>query len=146
MQDAQASSAMALLKRLFDAETACLESGDSTVLRGVFHPDVVVHEPASLPYAGEWRGLDGIAALFRRMSETWSEMSVQNMTAARADDTVLMTCRLTLVARRNGTRIEQPFAEALRFEDGMLRDGIPFYHDTGALVAALAGASDVTAT
>jgi ketosteroid isomerase-like protein len=133
-------SAMELLHNLFAVETEFVASGagDARALGRAFHPEVVVHEPQSLPYAGEWHRLEGIAALFRRMHETWSEMNVHEMTAARLGDTVLMTCRITLVARRNGARIEQPFAEVLRFEDGLLRDGTPFYFDTGAIAAALA--------
>ncbi|WP_342235438.1 nuclear transport factor 2 family protein [Inquilinus sp. OTU3971] len=133
-------SAMQLLERMFAVEMAFLnaETEDLEALAVAFHPDVVVHEPSSLPYAGDWRGLAGVGALFRRMREVWSDIGVERMEAVRAGDTVLMTCTLHLTARRSGEAVSQPFAEVLRFRDGRLTDGLPFYHDTGALAAVLA--------
>lgn len=133
------STAMQLLERMFDVEMSFLgsEAKDVGRLARAFHPEVTVHEPGSLPYAGDWHGLDGIGALFRRMSEIWSDVSVSGLDAARSGDTVFMACKLRLVCRANGAVIEQPFAEALRFEDDLLIDGTPFYHDTAALLDVL---------
>lgn len=41
-----------------------------------FHPDVMVHEPASLPNAGDWAGLDGDARLMRGL---FGDMSVDGL-------------------------------------------------------------------
>ncbi len=132
-------SAMELLERMFEVEMRFVQSetGDLESLAGAFHSDVVVHEPRSLPYAGDWKGLDGVAALFRRMRETWSDMKVENLEAVRAGDTVFMTCTLHLTSRARGTTITQPFAEVLRFKDERLIDGTPFYYDTGEIAAAV---------
>ncbi|HEY9345697.1 MAG TPA: nuclear transport factor 2 family protein [Inquilinus sp.] len=133
-------SAMQLLERMFAVEMAFLnaETEDLGALGGAFHPDVVVHEPSSLPYAGDWKGLAGVGALFRRMREVWSDIGVERMEAVRTGDTVFMTCTLHLTARRSGEAVSQPFAEVLRFREGRLVDGLPFYYDTGALAAVLA--------
>jgi hypothetical protein len=124
---------------MFEVEMTFVKSGsdDLDLLGSAFHRDVVVHEPSSLPYAGDWRGLAGIGALFRRMREVWSNMAIDGLLAARSGDTIFMTCRLQLTCRHDGARIHQPFAEVLRFEDGLLLDGTPFYHDTSELVTAL---------
>jgi hypothetical protein len=68
MQDA---TAMELLGRMFEVEMSFVQSErkDIAALARAFHGEVVVHEPASLPYAGEWRGLAGVAALFGKMRE-----------------------------------------------------------------------------
>jgi ketosteroid isomerase-like protein len=133
-------SAMELLERMFAVELRFLQQdeADLDLLATAFHPDVVVHEPASLPYAGDWRGLDGIGRLFRTMRETWSDLSVDGLQAAKTGDIVFMTCTLRLTARSSGRTITQPFAEVLRFEDGRLIEGTPFYYDTAAIAAALA--------
>ena len=130
---------MQLLQRMFEVEMNFMKSDahDVQTLADAFHPDVVVHEPASLPYAGDWRGLEGLGALFHRMNEVWSAMSVDDLEALGSGDTVLMTCRLTLTARSNAVRITQPFAEVLRFQDNLLIDGTPFYHDTSAIMNAI---------
>ena len=140
---AEGDSALEALRRMFDVELRFLASptNDAGMLAEAFHPDVVVHEPRSLPYAGDWRGLDGIAALLRRMSELWSDIAVADMDAARSGDTVFMACRLRLVARAGGATLERPFAEVLRFRDGLLLDGTPFYHDTAEITALLDAAA-----
>lgn len=132
-------TATELLDRMFDAEMRLLrtENADPSVLVNVFHEDVVIHEPASLPYGGEWRGLNGVAALFKRMREVWSNMDVQDLEAVRHEDTVFMRCKFRLTARASGVTLEQPFAEVLRFSKDRLIDGTPFYYDTAAIVAAL---------
>jgi len=135
--------AMQLLERMFDVEMRFLQSGekkDVAMLAAVFHSDVVVHEPASLPYAGRWVGLNGLGRLFQTMREVWSDVRVEDLEAARSGDTVLMACTLHLTCRANGAAITQPFAEKLRFKDGLMVEGTPFYHDTSAIVAALARA------
>ena len=131
------ADAMPLLERMFEVELAFLRSAGKDVrsLARAFHPDVVVHEPASLPYAGGWKGLEGIGALLGWMNEIWSDVAVEDMIAARVEDTVFMSCTLILRSRATGTVIRQPFAELLHFRDGLLLDGTPFYHDTAAILA-----------
>lgn len=130
---------MQTLERMFEVETSFLRSDakDIRMLASAFHQDVVVHEPASLPYAGDWRGLEGVGALLGKMSEVWSDVSVDGLEAAHSGDTVFVTCMLKLTSRPKGTVITQPFAEVLRFKDGLLLDGTPFYYDTSELVAAV---------
>lgn len=133
------ATAMQLLERMFDVEMRFLQdpASDPGLLASAFHPDVTIHEPATLPYAGDWSGLAGVAALFRRMREVWSEVSVEGLWAVRQDDMVHMSCTLSLTARASGATIRQPFAEVLRFEGERLIDGTPFYFDTAAILAAL---------
>jgi hypothetical protein len=107
------------------------------MLASAFHGNAVVHEPASLPYAGDWQGLEGIGTLFRRMSDTWSDVRVEDLEGMHSDNTVFMTCTLYLTARASGATIKQPFAEVLRFKDGLLLEGTPFYYDTSEIMSAL---------
>jgi ketosteroid isomerase-like protein len=48
-----------------------------------------------------------------------------------------MSCTISLVARANGATVRQPFAEVLRFRDGRLLEGTPFYYDTNEILSAL---------
>jgi ketosteroid isomerase-like protein len=133
------ATALELVQRMFAAEFELMASQtrELSALALGFHPDVVVHEPASLPYAGDWRGLDGVAALIGRMGETWADMKVEDVTVAAAGDVVLLSCKLDLTSRASGRTLTQPFAEVLRFRDGRLVEGTPFYFDTAALLEAL---------
>jgi ketosteroid isomerase-like protein len=125
---------------MFAAEFGFMNSDrrDISLLQPAFHPDVVVHEPPTLPYAGDWRGLDGIAALIGKMSEVWSDMAVEDLCAVRDGDIVHLHCSLRLTSRESRGVVTQPFAEVLRFEDGRLREGRPFYFDTAELLQVIA--------
>ena len=132
-------SATELLKRMFDVELRFLQSDEPDVrmLMTAFHSDVVVHEPKSLPYSGDWSGLSGVGALFRRMRDVWSDLKVEQLEATRDGDTVFMACTIHLTSRATGASITQPFAEVLRFKDDLLVEGTPFYYDTAAILAAI---------
>jgi hypothetical protein len=110
--DEQPTSAQ-LLERMFAVERRFLrsDSGTAGLLATAFHPDVVIHEPEALPYGGDWRGLEGVAALFRAMRETWSDIRAEDMRSARDGDTVFMACTLHLTSRATGRSTTQPFAE-----------------------------------
>jgi hypothetical protein len=132
-------TALGLLEHMFDVEMRFVRGNadDQDLLATAFHKDVVIHEPKSLPYAGDWTGLAELGALFRKMRETWSDMAVENLQAARSGDTVLMTCTLSMTCRANGLKIVQPFAEHLRFQAGLLIEATPFYYDTDEIVSIL---------
>jgi ketosteroid isomerase-like protein len=134
-------TAMELLERMFEVEMRFVKSDadDLDLLTSAFHRDVVIHEPKSLPYSGDWTGLAGVGALFRRMREVWSDLSVEGLEAARTGDTVFMACALSLTSRATGATIKQPFAEMLHFSGDLLIDGTPFYYDTAEILAALQG-------
>ncbi|HTV69362.1 MAG TPA: nuclear transport factor 2 family protein [Rhizobiaceae bacterium] len=140
MADTTNDGAEALLANMFDVEMRFMEAGsnDLSLLATAFHPDVTIHEPASLPYCGDWSGLDGLARLFRRMGETWDGMTVQSMIAAQRGDIVLMSCDIVMTSRTTRKTVAQPFAERLVFRDGLLLEGTPFYYDTAEIAAALA--------
>ncbi len=138
--DPARQNAQIILDRMFAAEMQCLRSDtpDLAALAGVFHPDVAIREPASLPYAGVWQGLDGAVRLFAAMREAWSGVEVEGMEAVRSGDLIFMTCQLTLTSRATGMVVTQPFAEVLRLNDDLVIEGTPFYSDTAALITALA--------
>jgi ketosteroid isomerase-like protein len=131
--------AIAFLERMFAAEFAFMASDteDLGALAAVFHTDIVVHEPASLPYAAEWHGHESLGQLLKSMRESWSSMNVENMRAMTARDMLFMCCTLVATARNSGEQIPQPFAEVLKIRDGLVIEGTPYYYDTAAICAAL---------
>jgi ketosteroid isomerase-like protein len=133
--------ALAFLERMFAAEFAFMKSEkeDFSALAAVFHTDIVVHEPASLPYAGDWHGHESLGHLLKIVRESWSSMNVENMRATTTGDVLFMCCTLVADARDSGEQIRQPFAEVLKIRDGLVIEGTPYYYDTAAICAALEG-------
>ena len=64
-------------------------------------------------------------------------MNVANLRAALDGGTLFTSCTLTATARDSGLTIEQPFAEVLKIEDGLVIEGTPFHYDTASSCAAL---------
>lgn len=133
------TKAVEVLKRMFSAEMQSVQSGstDSSGIIAAFHPDIVVHEPASLPYAGDWRGHGGLKELFKNMHDIWEKMDVEDMEATIEGDKLFMSCTFVATARQTGQTIRQPFAEVLKLKDDLVIEGFPFYFDTVAINAAL---------
>lgn len=133
------TSAMLMLERMFLAEMTYMKSGhkDTAILATAFHPDVVVHEPSSVPYCGDWNGLHGIATLLCQMDRCFSDMRVQDLQCAGTEAHLYVSCNLFLTARATGITIQQPFVEILRFENGLLLEGRPYYFDTTEIGRAL---------
>ena len=138
------ASPMQLLETMFDAEMSFMRSEpkDVRLLVRAFHPDVVVHEPVSRPYAGDWRGLNGVADLIRKMNETFSEMRVEGLQCSAKQEAIFVSCTLHLTSRATDIVLQQPFVEILRFEDGLLIEGTPFYYDTAQILATVDTSSD----
>jgi ketosteroid isomerase-like protein len=130
---------MQLLEKMFAAETSFMASTskDLRLLSGIFHPDVVVHEPTSLPYAGDWRGLAGIADLLHRMSDVFSKMAVEDLHCSGDPERLHVSCILSMTLKATGASVRQPFTEVLRFENGLLLEGTPFYFDTAEISRAM---------
>lgn len=53
--------ALATLMRFYEAESVYLasETADFADIAATLDPEVVIYQPASLPYGGTWRGHDG---------------------------------------------------------------------------------------
>ncbi|WP_237353146.1 nuclear transport factor 2 family protein [Rhizobium phaseoli] len=139
MQQDNPLSSMQILEKMFDVEMAFMASKgkDSVILAEAFHTEVVVHEPTSVPYAGDWRGLAGVAELMHLMSETFSTFEVENLTCSGPPASMHVSCTLRMVSRKTGISVSQPFAQLLRFQEGLLIEATPFYFDTDEIKAAL---------
>jgi ketosteroid isomerase-like protein len=129
-----------IVERMFSVEMAFLNSDrkDLRPLTRAFAVDVLVREPQSLPYRGDWAGIEGIAELMARMNDVWSDMSIDELDVAGSQGRIYLSCKLTVVSRASGKTVTQPFCERLHFRDGLLVEGIPFYYDTQALLDVIA--------
>jgi ketosteroid isomerase-like protein len=139
MQQEIPLSSMQILEKMFDVEMAFMASkaNDSAILAEAFHPDVVVHEPTSVPYAGDWRGLAGLAELMHVMSDTFSTFEVENLTCFGPPASMHVSCTLRMVSRKTGISVTQRFAQLLRFQEGLLIEATPVDFDTDEIRAAL---------
>jgi ketosteroid isomerase-like protein len=135
----KSTKAMEILNKMFAAKMQFFhsDSKDHSSIGSAFHPDIVVHESKSVPYAGDWSGYEELIKLWGKMNECWESMKVEDMQAAINEDTTFLTCTLIAKTRSSGIVTRQPFSEYLKLKDDLVVKAIPFYYDTVAINQAL---------
>lgn len=104
-------------------------------VEALMHPDVVIHEAASLPFAGEWRGKDALQRLSVAMYGTWEEASVEihDVTSGAEWGVVILT--LTMTSKKTGNTFSQTLCEAGRFSEGLLIEHRIHYFDAAQIAS-----------
>lgn len=127
-----------VIRRLFEG----VEGRDLDAYLTTCHPEVVIREPDSLPYGGEYRGLDGFERHAVRWLRTWGSLQPGderklNAIFHDADDTVIV--RWQLRARAPGTEaaLDAPMVGVYRMHEGELVEAQMFYADTATVLRFL---------
>lgn len=113
---------------------AAFERGDSAAQAEMIHPDVVFCSPQSLPYGGEWCGLQGWQALRSAIADAWSELSltIERVLGDERDDCFVVLAKFSARSRFNGQLYASEVMEKWQWCDGQLLRVEPFYWDTAA--------------
>lgn len=104
--------------------------GDMDGFLGALSPDVVVFEPAFLPYGGTYRGIDGMQTLLGRVGSIYDigGMVVEHLVAD--GDRVIGLIRMPII----GTASSAVIAEMSMLRDGKIAEMHIFLHDAGTLL------------
>ena len=125
---------------------AAVENRDDKAMRDLCQPDVEFCWPKSLPYGGEFRGLN-------RSGPTWGETWIPlqpteaerqlnpRVIAASEKEAVVLWNQKGLA--KNGRRYEGEVLGLYRFEGGKLARAQMFYFDTYAVLEFLRGAKSL---
>jgi ketosteroid isomerase-like protein len=135
------SEAIKALRRFYAAEEQYVVSGakDFSIIAKTLHEDVVMHQAASLPYGGDWKGHRGFEAWMKAMSGVWSKLEHLDVRIFDAgDDTVFTRARAKVTSRATGQTIEFQILHQVTVKDGKIYRAEPFYWDTAALIQKLA--------
>ncbi|MEE4201343.1 nuclear transport factor 2 family protein [Erythrobacter sp.] len=111
--------------------------GEWDVIEPHFSDDLVIHEPASLPYGGEWRGRDALRRLYAHVMEYWEDPEVVVEAITQGGDHAVAVLSFAMTARSTGRRIATHVTEVSRMEGGKLAEMRIHYFDTAALLEAL---------
>jgi len=131
-----------VVRRVFDSA----RQQDLDGLLSLYHRDVVVREPFSLPHGGVHRGLDEARTAAICWSETWgpyqqdADPSPDPEVVALNDD--LVAARWRLCAHdRVGEGVDVEVIDIYRLRDGKILELETYYRDTAAMVSFLERAS-----
>lgn len=117
---------------------AHVAKGQWDAVAGFMADDFVIHEPASLPYGGEWRGRDALHRLYGRVMCFWDEPEVTWLELVGGERHTVALLDFAMTALGTGRRIAQRVAEVTTFDDaGKMAAMHIHYFDATAMVEAL---------
>lgn len=127
-----------VLRAFYAAEASYLAAGgpkaaSTEVFAECLHPDIVIHEAASLPYGGQWCGLDGVAAFMAKLSETYDSATVKDRSITVDGPVVVVMARSIVRSRRTGRSMENTVLQRNLVVDGLITEMRPFHWDTAAV-------------
>jgi ketosteroid isomerase-like protein len=107
--------------------------------------EVVIREPGSLPYGGEYHGLEGLRQHAAGWMQTWAPLQPEEerkLDAAFIDagDHVIARWRLRARATDGSGTLNMPMVGIYELRDGKLVGAQMFYSDTAAVLRFLENA------
>lgn len=97
-------------------------------------PDLVIRQANSLPFAGEYHGLEGLRTLFATVVETIGIRGVEYVQMTAGGDWVVS---LLVLLADSEPPVRLRMAETFRLRDGKVVEIVPYYFDA-ALVRQVA--------
>ncbi|WP_422061872.1 nuclear transport factor 2 family protein [Sphingopyxis sp.] len=117
---------------------AAVARGEWGVVADFMADDLVIHEPASLPYGGEWRGRDALQKLYAHVMTFWEDPVVKWQELVGGEKYAVALLHFTVTAKSSGKRFETHIAEVTEFDDaGKMASMRIHYFDTADMVAQL---------
>jgi len=114
-----------------------LAAGDADSFWENFDPEVVFHEPSSLPYGGAHRGIEATQQAVARMSGAYAQLHTAFEEILFARDVALAYQTITYRIKGNGKTGTMPVAELYRFRDGKVIEWRALYSDPAKLAEAM---------
>jgi hypothetical protein len=129
----------AALGRCWEAQAGYIADGrkDFAAMAATLHPEIVLEQPESLPYGGEWRGHDELRRWLEAMDAVWSAVEVTEPVIVETAGAVIVQARFRATGRESGRVATMPICEVVSFKEGLPVGWRVFYFDTAAILAAL---------
>lgn len=111
-------------------------AGDGAGALALFHPEIRIEQPRSLPHGGEYHGHAGVAAMGESFGKYW-ERRIDNPRIFGSDEAVVQVTTQTWTAKDTHRAATVDVVELFSFADGMVREIRVFQQDTHALLETL---------
>lgn len=118
---------------------AALADNDAETALGSFHENTVIHEPANLPYGGDYEGREGFGRLLASITELF-EFAIHGWDIRETGDEAVGVLEATFTSRVTGRSLRMPVVELYKFTDGLISDVVVFPQDTAAIIELTKGA------
>jgi uncharacterized protein len=111
-------------------------AGDGAGAVALFHPDIRIEQPASLPHGGWHHGHDGMASMGATFGQYWTR-TIEDPRIFGQDDQVVQVTTQTWTAKSTGRSATVDVVELFRVADALITEIRVFQQDTHALLATL---------
>lgn len=129
------------LQRFYEAEGRYSATGlavDRCALLSTLHPEIILYQPPSLPYGGQWRGREGFGKWLDAFVQTWTDITPTDpVFHACGDEVLVSTVNMRARARSTGNEIVMPMCQLIRIADDLPIEWRNFAWDTVLMVDAL---------
>jgi len=95
--------------------------------------ELVMTEPAGLPYGGSYRGKKGLLEGIAAINAVWKRVHFTDLHYSVGEDLAIVHFTMSAISRATGKELSMPVCEVWRFRDGMVVEVAPFYWDTHAV-------------
>jgi ketosteroid isomerase-like protein len=112
------------------------QAGDGAGAFGLFHPEIRIEQPASLPHGGWHQGHEGVAAMGAVFGRVWSR-SISGTRILGCGESVVQVTTQTWTALATGRSATVDVVELFSFRDGLVAEIRVFQQDTHLLLATL---------
>jgi ketosteroid isomerase-like protein len=116
-----------------EAFLAAIASADLEAAGALMDPDVVVIEPATLPYGGVYRGAEAFFGTLAPAIFGAMDVAIGDVVVFDGGDTVAARMNLTFTARGTRQALMMPVVEAYDVRAGKITKIEVFPHDAGVL-------------
>ncbi len=136
------SSHLETLEKFYGAELRYVAAGgaeaqaDFSEMAACLHPNVVARQGPTVPYGGDWRGVDGAKEFFAVFTETWSTLELSDTQFFEGDTGLAITQRMQATARATGKHLDTLVCHFLIFEDSLIREFNVYYLDPVGVLEA----------
>ena len=111
-------------------------AGDGAGALALFHPDIRIEQPASLPHGGWHQGHDGMASMGAVFGQYWTRV-IEDPRIFGSDGRVVQLTTQTWTAKSTGRSATVDVVELFRVSGGQVTEVRVFQQDTHALLATL---------
>lgn len=113
-------------------------AGDRDGARQLFHPDVRIQQPASLPHGGWHRGHEGMDRMGQSFARHW-DRTIDTPRILGCGETVVQVTTQTWTARATGRAATVDVVELFTVAEGLITEIRVFQQDTHLLLGTLDG-------
>ena len=97
--------------------------------------------PGSIPWAGDWQGIEGWTKFFQTLAENADEIALQMQAFAAQENNVVMAGRYQAHVKQTGRRIDSPLVHLWTLRDGKVVKCQEMANTASEAAACTAGAA-----